>query len=157
MIAINLRSYIKDATPEDVFLALSDRESLHTLMPRMRKVEFRDQGIDSETIVMHVSVGNGFGTIRCEGTLSWFEPREVKIQVHAPLPVEVQWNLTPVLNGTELDIALSLDLQPMLGPMERFVPRQPVEDMMVKEMKYAIQQVAKRVKEGQLQERAVAA
>jgi carbon monoxide dehydrogenase subunit G len=157
MIKINLRSHIKDAAPEDVFEALADRDGLKDLMPRMRKVEFRDRTANSETLVMHISVGKSFGTIPCEGTLSWVEPRQVTFQVQRPLPVEMQWEIKPAVNGTEMDIDMQLELAPLLGPMASFVPKQMVEEMIVKEMKHAIQRVALRVREGvQEKERAAA-
>jgi carbon monoxide dehydrogenase subunit G len=157
MIKINLRSHIKDAAPEDVFEALADRDGLKDLMPRMRKVEFRDRTANSEQLVMHISVGKSFGTIPCEGTLSWVEPRQVTFQVQRPLPVEMQWAIKPAVNGTEMDIDMQLDLAPLLGPMAGFVPKQMVEEMIVKEMKHAIQRVALRVREGvQEKERAAA-
>jgi hypothetical protein len=157
MIKINLRSYIKDAAPEDVFVALSDRDGLKELMPRLSHAEFCDHRPNSETVIMYMSIGKGFGTIRCEGTLSWSEPRTVTFSVHNPLPVEMNWTMSPAVNGTEIDIAMRLNLEPMLGPMANFVPRHLVEEMMIKEMKYAIKQVAVRVKEGVAQDRAAAA
>jgi len=157
MIKINLRSHIKDAAPEDVFEALADRDGLKDLMPRMRKVEFRDRTANSEQLVMHISVGKSFGTIPCEGTLSWVEPRQVTFQVQRPLPVEMQWAIKPAVNGTEMDIDMQLDLAPLLGPMAGFVPKQMVEEMIVKEMKHAIQRVALRVREGVQEKERVAA
>jgi carbon monoxide dehydrogenase subunit G len=140
-----------------VFEALADRDGLKDLMPRMRKVEFRDRTANSEQLVMHISVGKSFGTIPCEGTLSWVEPRQVTFQVQRPLPVEMQWAIKPAVNGTEMDIDMQLDLAPLLGPMAGFVPKQMVEEMIVKEMKHAIQRVALRVREGvQEKERAAA-
>jgi hypothetical protein len=140
-----------------VFEALADRDGLKDLMPRMRKVEFRDRTANSEQLVMHISVGKSFGTIPCEGTLSWVEPRQVTFQVQRPLPVEMQWAIKPAVNGTEMDIDMRLDLAPLLGPMAGFVPKQMVEEMIVKEMKHAIQRVALRVREGvQEKERAAA-
>jgi hypothetical protein len=70
--------------------------------------------------------------------------------------VETNWKLSPAVNGTDMDIALSLDLKPMLGPMASFVPKATVEEMMAKEMKFAIQQVAARVKEGTARDRVAA-
>lgn len=157
MITINLRSYIKDADPEDVFYALADREGLKSLMPRLRKVEFVDQSANSETVVMHVGIGGNFGTIRCEGKLSWEEPRELTFEVSKPLPVKTHWTFAPAVNGTEINITMNLQLEPMLGPLAKFVPKNTVEDMMVKELKFAIQQVAQRVKEGVPRNPAVAA
>jgi carbon monoxide dehydrogenase subunit G len=158
MIKMNLRSHIKDATPEEVFAALADRDGLQDLMPRMRKVEFYDRQANSEKLVMHVSVGKSFGTIPCEGTLSWVEPRQITFQVQKPLPVEMQWTTQAAVNGTEIDIAMQLQLEPLLGPMAGFVPKQMVEEMIVKEMKHAIQNVALRVREQAAEkERAAAA
>jgi hypothetical protein len=109
---------------------------------------------------MHIGIGGNFGVIPCEGTLSWKEPCEVTFDVHKPLPVRVHWAISPALNGTELDISMSLDLVPFLGKMEKFVPKNIVREMMEKEMRHAIKQVAVRVKAnretGEL-ERAVAA
>ncbi len=157
MIDLQLGSYLKNATPEEVFRALSDRPGLKTLMPRMRKVEFRDRRSNSETVVMHISIGSTFGTIPCEGVLSWVEPDEVKLNITNPLPVQMLWRLAAAVNGTEMNISLNLDLEPLLGKMERFVPKNVVKELMVKEMTHAIKQIALRVKENGTVERAAAA
>lgn len=157
MIKLNLRSHLKGATPDEVFDALSDREGLNILLPRMRKIEFYDERANSQKMVMHISIGAGFGTIRCEGTLSWVEPHELTFTVHTPLPVETKWKLAPAVNGTELDISMQLDLEPMLGPMARFVPSATVKEMMQKEMTHAIKQIALRVQDTRVKDQAVAA
>lgn len=157
MIKLNLRSHIQGATPEELFAALSDREGLKVLMPRLSKVEYLDRTETSETIVMHISIGSSFGTIPCEGTLSWQEPQQVTFTVRKPLPVDMQWTLTPAVNGTEMHVAMTLNLKPLLGSMTSFVPKNFVREMMEKEMTYAIKQVAQRVKEKRLVERAAAA
>lgn len=156
-IAIRLRSYIKGAAPQEVFAALSDRQGLKSLMPRMQKIEFLGGSDNSETVVMHIGIGGGFGTIRCEGTLGWVEGREVTFNVKYPLPVEVRWVMSQAVKGTDMDITLELDLEPMLGKMARFVPRQMVEEIMVKEMKHAMGQMPARINELRARERAVAA
>lgn len=157
MIEVNLRSHIKNTTPEELFEELSDRERLQELMPRMRKIEYGEQNVNSQDIVMHIGIGGGFGTIRCEGTLTWDEPQSLTFKVTSPLPVETVWEFTPAINGTEITISMSLDLFPMLGPMASFVPRNLVEELMIKETKQAINQVARRVKERARREQAIAA
>jgi hypothetical protein len=147
MIKLGLRSYIKGATPEEVFAALSDRSALKTLLPRMQEIEFGDEQYNSQDVVMHIGIGAGFGVIPCEGTLSWNEPREVVFTVRKPLPVKTQWDISPGVNGTEIDITLSLDLKPFLGHMENFVPKSTVRNMMEKEMRHAIGQIGVRVQE----------
>jgi hypothetical protein len=70
----------------------------------------------------------------------------------------MQWTTQAAVNGTEIDIAMQLQLEPLLGPMAGFVPKQMVEEMIVKEMKHAIQNVALRVREQAAEkERAAAA
>lgn len=157
MINVNLRSYIKGATPEDIFDALSDPQGLKALMPRMRKIEYRDEQDDSATVVMHIAIGSTFGTVRCEGKLSWEEPKRLTFVVKNPLSVETQWTLAPAVNGTEMLVTMALDLVPMLGKMAHFVPKSVVEEMMVKEMKHAITQIPALLKERASRERAAAA
>lgn len=157
MINVNLRSYIKGASPEDIFIALSDPQGLKALMPRMRKIEYRDEEANSAQVVMHISIGSTFGTIRCEGTLNWVESQELSFVVKNPLPVETRWKLSPAVNGTELNISMNLDLVPLVGKMAKFIPKSAVEDMMIKEMTHAINQIPMLLRERAIRERAVAA
>jgi hypothetical protein len=125
----------------------------------MQKIEFFDEQQNSQQVVMHIGIGGGFGTIPCEGTLSWDEPCEVRFTVRKPLPVETVWQIEPAVNGTELTISIQLDLEPMLGKMAHFVPKNVVREMMEKEMRHAVGQIPLRVKELRQREleRAVAA
>jgi carbon monoxide dehydrogenase subunit G len=157
MINVHLESHITGAIPEDVFEALSDRSRLQELMPRMQRIEFGDEGMNNQDITMFIGIGGGFGLIRCEGNLTWNEPHELTFTVRNPLPVETHWTLNAAGDGTDLQIVMTLDLVPMLGPMAAFVPKNLVEEMMRKEMTYAIQKIARRVRETAPGERAVAA
>lgn len=159
MITVTRRSYIEAATPEDVFQSLSDPSRIGQLLPRVQKVEMTnfDEENSKARLVTHMSLGGIFGTIRCEGDLTWTEPSEILFKVRTPLPVETRWSLSEAVNGTELEATMSLDLEPMLGPMAAFVPVQTVADMLAKELETAL----KAIKDGNarriLRERAVAA
>lgn len=145
MITMTMAHGIQDAKPEDVFYTLSDPEGLQALMPRLHKVEFYPQSDTSANVVMHISIGRMFGTIRCEGQLSWVEPQSLTFEVQTPLPVKNVWSFSPAPNGTHVDITMELDLVPLLGPMAAFVPTDVVVDMMKNELRHAMGEVAARV------------
>lgn len=147
MITVVRRSYIQDVTPEEVFAALSDPKSLNQLLPRVRNVEMLNRNASSARLVTHMSLGGIFGTIRCEGDLTWTEPREIVFQVRKPLPVETRWVLSPAVNGTELQATMLLDLTPLLGPMAQFVPTNAVADMIGTELDQALKTIAARCAE----------
>jgi hypothetical protein len=108
-------------------------------------------------LVTHMSLGGMFGTIRCEGDLTWTEPGEILFKVRTPVPVETRWTLASAVNGTDLQASMALDLDPMLGPMAAFVPVQAVSDMLAKELESALTAIAKSSANQGLRERAVAA
>lgn len=157
MIKVSRRNYIEGVTPEQIFAALSDPKGLTQLLPRVRQVEMVEKSAERARLVTHMSLGGIFGTIRCEGDLTWTEPREIVFIVRRPLPVETRWTLTPAVNGTELQAAIALDLAPLLGPMAQFVPTQSVADMMAKELETALAMIDARSSSYKLRERAVAA
>lgn len=157
MIKVARRSYIEQATPEEVFAALSDPKSLTNLLPRVRKVEMLERHDTTARLATHMSLGGIFGTIRCEGDLSWVEPREIIFSVRKPLPVETRWILVPAVNGTDLQATMSLDLVPLLGPMAQFVPTEAVADMIGKELDTALKAITTRCAGSALREKAVAA
>jgi Polyketide cyclase / dehydrase and lipid transport len=159
MIKVARRAYIEGATPEAIFAALSDPKSIGQLLPRVQKVEMlnRDEVNRKAKLVTHMGLGGLFGTIRCEGDLTWVEPREILFQVRTPVPVETRWLLTPGVNGTDIQATMALDLNPMLGPMAAFVPVQQVGDMLAAELESALKAVAAKMRETTLRERAVAA
>lgn len=157
MIKVDRRSYIEIATPEEVFVALSDPKSVERLLPHMRKVELLSRRENSARLVTHMSLGSMFGTIRCEGIVSWVEPREIVFQVVKPLPLETRWVLSPAVNGTELHATMALDLSPLLGPMAHFVPNHTVSDMIGKEFDLALKEMSFRLRDSVARERAVAA
>ena len=144
MIKVTRRSFIEGATPNEIFAALSDPNGLTQLLPRVRKVEMLNRKETSARLVTYMAMGGIFGTIRCEGTLTWKEPEEILFVVRVPLPVETRWSLTPGVNGTEVKAAITLDLAPLLGPMAQFVPAQSVGEMMAKEIEVALQGIVAR-------------
>ncbi len=146
MIALRLGATIKNATPQEVFDTLADPDALQSLLPRVRKVEYTPLRGNEARLVMHVAIGQTFGTIRCEGMLSWHEPHKLTFQVATPLPVTMHWNLTDTpQGGTDMDVALKLDLFPLLGPMAAFVPQDVVKGMMEAEIRHAMRAVAAQV------------
>lgn len=157
MITVDRRSSVVDATPTEVFQALSDPGRIESLLPRMRKVEIIPRDTDSARLVTHMAIGGGFGTIRCEGDLYWVEPHEIIFKVKKPLPVEMRWSLTPSIKGTDLKATLQLDLIPLLGPMAKFIPRESVIDMIGKELESALKELSRRLSHSVVRERAVAA
>lgn len=159
MINVTRRSFIEASTPEGVFAALSNPNEISRLLPRVQKVELlsRDVAAARARLVTHMSMGGIFGTIRCEGDLTWVEPREILFQVRTPLPVETRWTLSPAVNGTDLVATMGIDLGPMLGPMAAFVPTQSVADMLAKELEATLHAIKSRMIGMHLREQAVAA
>jgi Polyketide cyclase / dehydrase and lipid transport len=159
MISVTRRTYIEVSTPEQIFAALSDPKTIGGLLPRVQKVELlnRDEVARKARLVTHMALGGLFGTIRCEGDLTWEEPREILFKVRTPLPVETRWTLSAGVNGTDIQATMSLDLAPMLGPMAAFVPVQQVAEMLGKELETALSGIATRFAGPALRERAAAA
>ncbi|MBX0329339.1 SRPBCC family protein [Oscillochloris sp. ZM17-4] len=159
MITVTRRSYIESATPAEIFDSLSDPSRIGQLLPRVQKVEMLSRDMETRTarLVTHMSLGGIFGTIRCEGDLTWEEPGEILFKVRTPVPVETRWTLTSAVNGTDLQATMSLDLAPMLGPMAAFVPVQTVGDMLAKELESALKAISESSAAPKPRERAVAA
>jgi carbon monoxide dehydrogenase subunit G len=159
MIKVARRAQIEGSTPEAIFAALSDPQGIGQLLPRVQKVEMlnRDDVARKAKLVTHMGLGGLFGTIRCEGDLTWTEPSEIVFQVRTPLPVETRWSLAPTAAGTMVSASMALDLTPMMGPMAAFVPVQQVGDMLAQELETALRALAARMRDSNLRERAVAA
>ncbi len=159
MITVSRRNYIEAATPDDVFAALADPNRISQLLPRFQKVEIKNRDMEARTarLITHMSLGGIFGTIRCEGDLTWTEPSEILFKVRTPVPVETRWTLSSAVNGTDLQATMALDLDPMLGPMASFVPVQAVSDILAKELESALKSISERCSGKKLRERAVAA
>lgn len=159
MIKVARRAHIEGATPEAIFIALSDPKRISQLLPRVQKVEMlnRDDAARTAKLVTHMGLGGIFGTIRCEGDLTWTENQEIVFQVRTPVPVETRWLLSAGVNGTDVRASMSLELGPMLGPMAAFVPEQQVSDMLAAELESALKGLARTMRDRGLQERAAAA
>lgn len=150
------RSRTVAASPEEIFALLSDPNQLTTLLPRIQRVEVLERHADHARLATHMSLGHGFGTVRCEGELHWNAPHEINFTVQKPLPVQNNWSLVAVPDGTEISVTMSLDLAPMLGPFAQFVPTVAVSDMLSRDLEDTLNQIADAVAPA-LQERAVAA
>lgn len=155
MITVSRRSYIESITPEQLFAALSDPALIGQLLPRVQKVEMlsRNEAAREARLATHMSMGGIFGSIRCEGDLTWQEPHEIVFKVLSPLPVETKWLLKPRLDGTEIQASMGLDLAPMLGPLAAFVPPREVGEILTKELDAALKTIAERLAPAHLHER----
>jgi carbon monoxide dehydrogenase subunit G len=136
-----------DAPPEAVFAALADPEQLSAIMPRVRRVEVLERGIDRARVATHMAIGP-FGDIRSEGDVRWQTGREVVFITHKPVAVEARWALAPSGGGTRLQATLSLDLASLLGPLATFVPQNEVANMVAPDLEAALAAIAKRVERG---------
>lgn len=159
MIKVTRRGTVEAATPEQIFAALNDPQGIAQMLPRVSKVELSDMNEAAGTakLVTHMALGGIFGTIRCEGDLSWTEPSEIVFKVRTPMPLETRWTLTPKGEDTEVAATMFLDLTPMLGPMAAFVPMQQVAEMLSKELDSALKAVMAKCAGMNARERAIAA
>ncbi len=144
MIYVARRSCIATATPEDIFLVLSQPEGLMLLMPRLRKAEVRERHEDHANLMLCIFIGSMLGTVCCEGVLRWVEPREMVFDVRTTLRGTIRWLLETGENGTDVNVILSLDLKPLLGPMIHFLPRHSVERTIGNELDQAFRDLSVR-------------
>ncbi len=159
MISVSRRAYIESSSPEEVFESLSNPNRICQLLPRMQKVELLDQNMETSSarMITYMSLGGIFGTIRCEGNLTWTAPGEILFKVHTPVSLETRWTLSPAVHGTDLQATMTLDLEPMLGPMAAFVPKQIVSDMLAGELEAALTAIREDSAHKVLRERTIAA
>lgn len=144
MIRVERQITIESATAREVFVELSDPHGLTTLLPRLRKATLEESGDERALLTLCISVGNMFGTICFAGNLSWTEPEEIVFQVAKPIDAKIRWTLTPTERGTKVQVAASMNLTPLLGPMAMFVPQDIVQDIIGSELEHALRQVASR-------------
>jgi hypothetical protein len=159
MITVNRRAYLEHTTPEAIFTALSDPDGIIELLPRMQKVEMfdRDDVNCTARLITYMHMGGIFGTIRCEGNLTWVEPSEILFKVRTPLPIDTHWTLTSAVNGADIQATMSLDLAPLLGPLAGLVPVQQVSDILGGELEAALKTITNKMVQPETQERAAAA
>jgi hypothetical protein len=153
MITVNRTRHI-DATPAEIFAALSDPNKLAGLLPRVRRIEFIEREACYARIATHMALGP-FGDIRSEGEVRWQTDREVVFSSRLPVSIESRWTLAAVRSGTDVCAALSLDLAPLIGPFAAFIPADQVIRMIAPDLDSALAELASCV-EGQ-REQAVGA
>ncbi len=145
MVRVERQKHIPSATPEEVFTILSDPDGLTRLLPRLRKAELSDQGNNQARLILFIAIGSVFGTLRFEGNLQWNEPENITLSVRNPLPADIRWTLSQHDQGTEVKVAISVDLKPLLGPMVNFVPLNIVNEMIGKDLDHALREIANQI------------
>lgn len=145
MITLKHESTIAHARPEQVFRSLADPQGLTTLVPRLQEVHYTPTGERQAHIVMDVFIGVPFGTIRCEGTLTWEPDHTLTLTIHTPLPVRTHWLFHPDGSGTRLTIHFELNLAPLLGPFAAYVPTESVRHIIRTELRHAMNHVAQKL------------
>ncbi len=136
------RSRDLNASPEHVFALLADPQSLASILPRVQRVDVLSQGQDSAHVRTHMSMGI-LGSITSEGDVRWIKNRELIFSSPKPAKVITRWTLTPSGQGTHINLHMTLDLTPMLGPLASFVPPQSVIDMIAPDLEAALEAIAK--------------
>jgi hypothetical protein len=149
MIKVGRRCHIEGVTPEQVFTTLSNPSLISQILPRVQKTELhdRDDVARHAKLVTYMSMGGLFGTIRCEGDLTWQDNREIVFTVRTPLPVETRWVISPAINGTDIQVVMGIDLKPLLGAMASFVPEKTVADMLGSDLETALRGVARQTRQ----------
>jgi carbon monoxide dehydrogenase subunit G len=139
---------ISAVPPSETFRVLSDPQGLPHLLPRLRKAEIEEQRGNSTRLAIHLAIGKMLGTVRFMGRLEWVEPHEITFRVQKPLPATIAWTLSPTAedSGTHLQVTMTLDLAPLLGPLVHVVPRFAVEELIRKDLDYALASVEQRLK-----------
>lgn len=132
------------AAPGQVFALLADAKSLASILPSVERVEIVSQGQDSARVRTHMRMGL-LGAITSEGEVHWIHNRELIFSAPKPAKVMTHWTLTPDQQGTLVDVRMTLDLTPMLGPLADFVPSQSVSDMIAPDLERALNAIAMRV------------
>lgn len=146
MITLKQESMIAHARPDQVFQSLADPNGLTNLLPRIEEVHYTPTGENQAHIVMAVRIGAAFGTIRCEGTLTWEPNQTLTLTIHTPLPVRTHWTFQPDDTGTRMTIHFQLDLVPLLGPFAAYVPTESVRQLIRAELRHAIEHVAQKLR-----------
>jgi carbon monoxide dehydrogenase subunit G len=131
------RSRVLDASPEQVYAALSDPQGLGRLLPRVSRLRIQPTG-DSTANLTTWMLFPVIGEVQTEGELSWQANREVVYRSHSTLPVTARWTIQPHPRGALLTGELDLNLLPLLGPMAAFVPEKSVQDVMARELEKAL-------------------
>lgn len=147
------RSRLIQASPEAIFLILSDPANLASIMPRVKQIEVLSRDADSARVRTHMALGP-FGAVHSEGEVRWLTNREIVFSSTQPVAIETQWLLTPANNGTSLRAIMVLDLSPMMGPLASFVPQDSVSAMIAPDLDAALAAIARKVEELPLKERA---
>jgi carbon monoxide dehydrogenase subunit G len=132
------------ASPEIIFGLLSDAQNLTFLLPNVRRVEVLEEGAESARIRTHMSIGPVNG-IQSEGVVRWSAEREIVFTSSQPVLVEARWSLTPAGGATHVQIALSVDLTPMMGPLAAFVPQESVSALIAPDLETTLARVAQLV------------
>jgi hypothetical protein len=142
MIDITRRLVIEGYFPEEVFSMLARPDVLAQLLPRLRKFEIAERRDNQARLALSIAIGKRFGTVRFSGGLRWNEPHEILFLVRDPLPADVRWSIDPLQVGTRIQVDVSLDLKPWLGPMIHIVPKPIVREMVGSELEHALEKIA---------------
>jgi carbon monoxide dehydrogenase subunit G len=131
------RSRVLEASPAEVYGALSDPQGLGRLLPRVTRLRMRKTGEHSADLTTWMQFPV-VGEVQTDGELAWQENQEVVYRSRSTLPVTARWTIAAHPEGALLTGELDLNLVPLLGPLARFVPEQSVKDVMAKELDKAI-------------------
>lgn len=130
------------ASSAAVFAVLADPRSLVRILPRVRRVELLEQRTASARVATYMALGP-FGEFRSEGDVQWQTDREVVFRSRQPMLVEVRWSLAPSTGGSDVRLALGLDLAGLIGPLAALVPAAEVAKLVAPDLEAALAAVAR--------------
>jgi len=84
----------------------------------------------------------GFPAMPTEGTVSWDGSGEIRFTATHPLDITMLFGLMPDGDRTQLTMAMTLDVSPLMGALSAFIPHERIAGAIGPELDTALARVA---------------
>lgn len=136
-----MRSRRIAAPAHAVYRLLSNPEHIARAWPGIRRMDILSRHASHATVRMVFSLA-GFPAMPTEGTVSWDGSGEIRFTATHPLEITTLFGLMPDGDRTQLTMAMTLDVSPLMGALSAFIPHERIAGVIGPELDTALARVA---------------
>ena len=136
-----MRSRRIAAPAHAVYRLLSNPEHIARAWPGIRRMDILSRHASHATVRMVFSLA-GFPAMPTEGPVSWDGSGEIRFTATHPLEITTLFGLMPDGDRTQLTMAMTLDVSPLMGALSAFIPHERIAGVIGPELDTALARVA---------------
>ncbi len=136
-----MRSRRIAAPAHAVYRMLANPECIARAWPGIRRIDSVSHHATHAVVRLVIALA-GFPAVPSEGVVSWDGGSEIRFSATHPIDITTRFSLIPDGDRTQLTMAMTIDVAPLMGPLSAFIPHERLAGVIGPELDTTLAQVA---------------